>query len=118
MQSLTEKATRDAAAVKVLTIITLIYLPTTAVLVRVDFLASLEVIADSIELLLQWSCSLRRGISHQGCKELVDLRCSCNTAHNRHHLRMVVLRSIDGLQARPRLAQANLASNSYAQNWL
>jgi hypothetical protein len=37
MQSLTEKATRDAAAVKVLTIITLVYLPTTAVLVRVDF---------------------------------------------------------------------------------
>jgi hypothetical protein len=32
MQSLTQKATRDAAAVKVLTVITLIYLPTTAVL--------------------------------------------------------------------------------------
>jgi len=33
MHSLTEKATRDAAAVKVLTIVTLVYLPTTAVLV-------------------------------------------------------------------------------------
>ena len=33
MQSLTEKATRDAGAVKVLTVITLVYLPTTAVLV-------------------------------------------------------------------------------------
>lgn len=33
MQSLTTKATQDAAAVKVLTIITLVYLPTTAVLV-------------------------------------------------------------------------------------
>ena len=35
MQSLTEKATGDAAAVKVLTVITLIYLPTTAVLVGI-----------------------------------------------------------------------------------
>jgi hypothetical protein len=33
MQSLTMKGTRDAAAVKVLTVVTLVYLPTTAVLV-------------------------------------------------------------------------------------
>ncbi len=33
MRKLTEKSTQDAAAVKVLTIITLIYLPTTVVLV-------------------------------------------------------------------------------------
>lgn len=33
MEKLTAKATRDAAAVKVLTIVTLIYLPATAVLV-------------------------------------------------------------------------------------
>jgi len=34
MQELTKKGTRDAEAVKVLTIVTLVYLPTTAVLVR------------------------------------------------------------------------------------
>lgn len=34
MQALTVKGTRDAAAVKVLTVVTLVYLPTTAVLVR------------------------------------------------------------------------------------
>jgi len=33
MRKLTEKSTQDAAAIKVLTIITLIYLPTTVVLV-------------------------------------------------------------------------------------
>lgn len=33
MEKLTAKATRDAAAVKVLTIVTLVYLPATAVLV-------------------------------------------------------------------------------------
>lgn len=34
MEKLTAKATRDAGAVKVLTIVTLVYLPATAVLVR------------------------------------------------------------------------------------
>jgi hypothetical protein len=33
MQALTEKATKDAGAVKVITVVTLIYLPATAVLV-------------------------------------------------------------------------------------
>jgi len=35
MRRLTEKSTKDAAAVKVLTIITLVYLPTTVVSVSV-----------------------------------------------------------------------------------
>lgn len=38
MHALAEKTTRDAAAVKVLTVITLVYLPATAVLVRLYLL--------------------------------------------------------------------------------
>lgn len=34
MQQLTKKATEDAAAVKILTVLTLIYLPSTVVMVR------------------------------------------------------------------------------------
>jgi hypothetical protein len=33
-----EKSTKDAAAVKILTVITLIYLPTTIVAVRIEFI--------------------------------------------------------------------------------
>lgn len=42
MHALTEKATRDAAAVKVLTIVTLVYLPTTAVLVSLSADSSMQ----------------------------------------------------------------------------
>lgn len=45
MRQLTEKGTGDAAAVKVLTIITLIYLPATVVSVRL-FLAFVAVLGD------------------------------------------------------------------------
>lgn len=42
MRRLTEKSTKDAAAVKVLTIITLVYLPATVVCVSVPGTASCE----------------------------------------------------------------------------
>ena len=56
MRKLTEKGTKDAAAVKVLTIITLIYLPATVVSVSILKKKSRFIAYDTIEFLLYSIC--------------------------------------------------------------
>ena len=64
MRMLTEKATQDAAAVKVLTVITLIYLPASAVSVGLSCLC--QSLLTRLELLLDTIDTVRR-LARPGC---------------------------------------------------
>jgi hypothetical protein len=100
MRELTEKGFRDAVAIKVLTIVTLVYLPATVVSVsgssdlRVSCLCRLELFLNSIRQSGQNRCYIN---AFGGGIQLVDL-CGCVRPINRNHsLCVVVLRPEAGI---------------------
>jgi hypothetical protein len=103
MRILTEKGTRDATAVKVLTIMTLIYLPATVVSVSLTTPARNQ--RQSLHACLEFLLDLfRRYRGHQRQHpvdshfELVDLRCSDCAAHTFDTVYLVGLGSETSLQ--------------------
>jgi hypothetical protein len=96
IHELTKKSTEDAAAVKVLTIMMLVYLPTTVVLVS-SFLCLTTIC--SIDRLQEFLFNIFRG-QHRFSRlleeahrprQLVDIRSHSSSAHRADILRMVGL---------------------------
>ena len=84
MLKLSKKATSDAAAVKVLTVTTLVYLPATVVLVSRKLFW--ERMLTCAELLLNRVCSVRSFWCHISHFRMVDLLCNNVSSHRIHAL--------------------------------
>lgn len=102
MRQITEKTFRDAVAVKILTIATLVYLPATVVSVSGHLKLLPIELTSVVELLLYAICQSgeqTRGYicALDGGVQLVDFcRCICSTYGN-HSVHLVVLRSAAGI---------------------
>lgn len=87
IRSLTEKSTQDGAAVKVLTMITLIYLPATVVSVSYPYIQKCAFHLPLVELLLDAICDSRARWKQQPCRfafERMAVRrymCTTNASH-------------------------------------
>lgn len=99
MQKLTQKGAKDAEAVKVLTIVALVFLPTTAVLVGILLSLAQGILTDKdrAELLLHVICgflqSAKRLPTTSDCQQLVGQRSGCCPADHGNIVHLVVLRA-------------------------
>jgi hypothetical protein len=93
MRRLTEKGTRDASAVKAITVITILYLPTTVVAVSFFDFVSTQKLRHPIGLFLDPICLprvkrtwLTKALDR---RKLVALRCHFITAHHCYGIHLV-----------------------------